>query len=107
MQLFTNSDAVNSYEASHTNTYIPALEGGGTVVTGSSPSAGLLAVEIFSVSQNSTAELGNLSDSPSGDYQVALTATLSSTTPEPSSIATVAWGLAGALAWRRKRAQKI
>ena len=64
----------------------------GNPILGTVPSDGNIIVDIFSC--------GCLN--PSGGYEVQLTEPAGSV-PEPSTMATVGLGLAGALAWRRRR----
>ena len=64
----------------------------GTPITGIVPVDGNIVADIFSCNCLN----------PSGGYEVQLTAQATAT-PEPSTLGTLALGLAGALAWRRRR----
>ena len=69
------------------------LEGFGGTVSGTIPADGNLIVEVN----------GAVLSAP---YEMALTASLGAQAPEPGTLATAGLAIAGALAWRRKRAAK-
>jgi hypothetical protein len=83
------------FDSSHSSFGSVTLEGSGGTVSGIIPSDGLLAVQV----QEGASRVTN--------YQFDLTAA-TATVPEPADSALVGSGLAlaGALVWRKKRAQK-
>jgi hypothetical protein len=79
------------FDSSGTSLGIATMEGEGGLVSGTIPNDGNLVVDVRFSSQGSPA------------YQIALTAEVAQA-PEPAPFLGTALGLAGALAWRRKRA---
>jgi hypothetical protein len=94
IDLFDSTGTKLTYGSVSNGAGSPSLEGSGTIITGTLPLDGNLFANVFTPS-SANRDLG---------YAVDLTAT-TSTTPEPSTAAVAALGLAlsGALAWRRKR----